>query len=154
MSGFFLCVSTLLAVLGGGCSTEAAKPHAETVRQPISGANSAGSSSAPAASIQITAGSPADTVRAFYTKLREKKFREAIFLTNLRPAIEGLTDAELKDFQVDFEAIANKIPAEVTINGEIVSGEKATVTASLPGEEGHRRGGSSTGSCRSTGRTP
>lgn len=135
MSGFFLCVSTLLAVLGGGCSTEAAKPHAETVRQPISGANSAGSSSAPAASIQITAGSPADTVRAFYTKLREKKFREAIFLTNLRPAIEGLTDAELKDFQVDFEAIANKIPAEVTINGEIVSGEKATVTASLPGED-------------------
>lgn len=130
MSNFFLCVSTLLAIFSGGCSTEAAKPQAEQAKTQVNTTNS----TAPASSIQIVAGSPADTVRAFYTKLREKKFREAIFLTNLRPAIEGLTDTELKEFQVDFEAIANKIPAEVTINGQIVSGEKATVTASLPGD--------------------
>lgn len=130
MSNFFLCVSTLLAIFSGGCSTEAAKPQAEQAKTQVNTTNS----TAPASSIQIVAGSPADTVKAFYTKLREKKFREAIFLTNLRPAIEGLTDTELKEFQVDFEAIANKIPAEVTINGQIVSGEKATVTASLPGD--------------------
>jgi len=87
------------------------------------------------ATIKIEQGSAADTVRAFYTKMREKKFREAIYLTNLRPAIEGLTDAELKDFDVDFEALAQQIPQEIEINGEIVTGDKATVTAKLPGED-------------------
>ena len=61
-------------------------------------------------------------MRVFYKDLREKKFREAIFLTNLRPAIEGLTDNELKEFQVDFEAVAKNVPAEVEINGEIIIG--------------------------------
>ena len=84
------------------------------------------------ATIQIDQGGPADTVRVFYKLLREKKFREAIFLTNLRPAIEGLTDSELKDFAVDFESIAGDVPAEIKINGEIISGDSATVTANLP----------------------
>jgi hypothetical protein len=88
--------------------------------------------------IEITPGSPADTVRAFYKNLRERKFREALYLTNLRPAIEGLTDAELKDFQVDFEAIAAIVPAEVEINGEIVTGDQATVTARLPGDDAEK----------------
>src|SRR5687768_527000 len=87
------------------------------------------------ATIDIKPNSPADTVRAFYTALREKRFREAIFLTNLRPAIEGLTDAELKEFQVDFEKISKLVPPAIEINGEIVSGEKATVTARLPTED-------------------
>ncbi len=82
--------------------------------------------------IEIKPNSPADTVRAFYTHLREKRFRQAIFLTNLRPAVEGLTDAELKEFQVDFESIAKYVPREIEINGEIISGNSATVTAKLP----------------------
>jgi hypothetical protein len=90
------------------------------------------------ASIPIDTGGPADTVRAFYKLLREKKFREAIFLTNLRPAIEGLTDSELKDFAVDFEAIAGNVPAEIKINGEIISGGSATVTANLPNDDGDK----------------
>jgi hypothetical protein len=85
--------------------------------------------------IEIKPNSPADTVRAFYTALREKRFREAIFLTNLRPAIEGLTDAELKEFQLDFEAIAKHVPPEIEINGEITSGDTAVVTAKLPNED-------------------
>jgi len=85
--------------------------------------------------IEIKPNSPADTVRAFYTALREKRFREAIFLTNLRPAIEGLTDAELKEFQLDFEAIAKHVPPQIEINGEIVSGDSAVVTAKLPNED-------------------
>lgn len=132
MSNFLLCLSTFLAVFCGGCSAETSK--AET-NKAAALSNSEVTTTAPPSSIQITAGSPADTVRAFYTKLRERKFREAIFLTNLRPAVEGLTDTELKEFQVDFERIASVIPAEVTINGEIISGEKATVTASLPGDD-------------------
>ncbi|HEX6124924.1 MAG TPA: hypothetical protein VFZ23_06070 [Pyrinomonadaceae bacterium] len=87
------------------------------------------------ATIEITPNSPADTVRAFYTALREKKFREAIFLTNLRPAIEGLTDVELKEFQLDFEAIARHVPKEIQINGEIVTGRTAVVTAKLPNDD-------------------
>lgn len=132
MPNFFLCITTSLVIICGGCSAEEYKASAANT----SGiANREVSSAAPASAIEIKPGSPADTVRAFYTKLREKKFREAIFLTNLRPAVEGLTDAELREFQVDFEVIASKVPAVLTINGEIVSGEKATVTASLPGDD-------------------
>ena len=124
-----------MVALTGGCAVEASKPDAAQAEKPAGISNSEVVTAAPLASIQVVAGSPADTVRAFYQKLREKKFREAIFLTNLRPAVEGLTDSELKEFQVDFERIASQIPADVKINGEIVSGNKATVTASLPAED-------------------
>ena len=124
-----------MVALTGGCAVEASKPDAAQAEKPAGISNSEVTTAAPPASIQVVAGSPADTVRAFYQKLREKKFREAIFLTNLRPAVEGLTDTELREFQVDFERIASQIPADVKINGEIVSGNKATVTASLPGED-------------------
>lgn len=82
--------------------------------------------------IKIEPNSPADTVRVFYKNLRERKFREAMFLTNLRPAIEGMTDAEMSDLKVDFEPLAAQVPAEIEINGEIISQDKATVTANLP----------------------
>jgi len=96
-------------------------------------ANTAVANSAPqGATIPIDANGPADTVRVFYKLLREKKFREAIFLTNLKPAIEGLTDNELKDFAVDLEAMSGEVPAEIKINGEIISGDSATVTANMP----------------------
>ncbi len=87
------------------------------------------------ATIQIDKSGPADTVRAFYQHLREKRFREAVFLTNLRPAVEGLTDSELKEFSLDFETIAGRIPTVLEINGEIISGDLATVTANLPAED-------------------
>jgi len=135
MTHLLLCLTVFLAAFSGGCSAEAAKSESAKSNQPSSLSNSEVSTVAPPAVIQVATGSPADTVRAFYQKLREKKFREAIFLTNLRPAVEGLTDTELKEFQVDFERIASQIPAQVTINGEIISGTKATVTASLPGED-------------------
>ena len=137
MTRFVLCFSVFLAALGGGCAAEASRtetPEANTASGNSSISNSQVSTTAPPSSIEVVAGSPADTVRAFYQKLREKKFREAIFLTNLRPAVEGLTDAELKEFQVDFERIARQIPAQVTINGEIVTGGRATVTVNMPGE--------------------
>lgn len=84
--------------------------------------------------IEIKPDSPADTVRIFYAKLKDGKTREAIYLTNLRPAIEGLTEAEIKEFSVDFEAVAKRIPAQIQINGEIIVGDEATVTANLPSE--------------------
>lgn len=113
------CSSSASESAGVGTSTNAAEPP-KTTR---------------GATIEIKPNSPADTVRAFYRHLREKRIREAIFLTNLRPAIEGLTDNELKEFEVDFEAIAKHVPSEIEINGEIVSGDSATVTAKLPTED-------------------
>jgi hypothetical protein len=101
--------------------------------------NLSGQNEVKGATIPIDAGGPADTVRAFYKLLRERRFREAIFLTNLRPAVEGLTDTELKDFAVDFEALAGQVPAEIEINGEIISGDSATVTANLPTEDGEKK---------------
>ncbi len=109
--------------LSQACSVEASKPAAGN------------ESISTGSTIQIAPNSPADTVRVFYKNLREKRFREAIYLTNLRPAIEGLTDAELKEFQVDFETVATQIPQEIQINGEIITGDQATVTAKLPDEE-------------------
>src|SRR5947199_2157003 len=128
-----LLLPTLLAVVfAAGCSVEATKATAAEFKK---AARSEALSTTKGATITIEPNSPADTVRAFYKLLREKKFREAIFLTNLRPAIEGLTDAELKEFDVDFESIAGLVPAEIEINGEIVTGEKASVTAKLPADD-------------------
>ncbi len=128
-SGLFVCFSLILSTFLGGCSVAAPTTVAETKVANASAVAPKG------ATIAIEPNSPADTVRVFYRNLRERRFREAIFLTNLRPAIEGLSDKELKDFQVDFEAVAKNVPAEIEINGEIVSGDSATVTAKLPGED-------------------
>lgn len=134
---FQLKTILLLTVLWGGCAVEAAKNRAdETIGKTAVAAKSGESENISAgARITIAPDSPADTVRVFYKNLREKRFRDALFLTNLRPAIEGLTDTELKELQVDFEPIARQVPTEIEINGEIVSGEKATVTAKLPDNE-------------------
>ncbi len=122
----------LLALLMAACTADTAKAD-ETA---VNAEKTAVEPAVPAGSaIKIEPNSPADTVRAFYNGLREKRYREAIFLTNLRPAIEGLTDAELKEFAIDLERIGSTVPANVVINGEIISGDRATVTVQLPGEE-------------------
>ncbi len=134
---FALLITISLSYISG-CAVEAAKniesekPSVKTTDKVKSNETeniSAGSK------IEFEANSPADTVRVFYKNLREKRFREALFLTNLRPAIEGLTEAELKEMQVNFEDLAAQVPAQVEINGEIIAGEKATVTANLPDNE-------------------
>lgn len=125
---FFLLI-IFSVLLAGGCAVEAAK---SVDKKPAAAPENAAESPGAKNKITIQPNSPADTVRVFYKDLREGKVREALFLTNLRPAIENLTDAELKDLQVDFAGIARQIPADVEINGEIISGAEATVTAKLP----------------------
>lgn len=137
---FLLLTGLVFSSLVAACSV------AESKRTSIPGANvsanaapGANVNAAPqGATIEIEPNGPADTVRAFYRLLREKKFREAMFLTNLRPAIESLTDAELSDFSLDFAEIAGQVPAEIQINGEIVTGDIATVTAILPNSDGDK----------------
>lgn len=115
----YLFTAILLVSLIGGCTVEAAKQQ---------NPNADGQT----AKISIAPSSPAETVRVFYKYLREQRFREAMFMTNLRPAIEDLTETDLKDLQIDFAPLAGQIPADVLINGEIISGQTATVTAKLP----------------------
>lgn len=129
--GLLTCLFLLSLIFITGCSTAVSRTNAA----PAEVAPEMTSTEHRGATIEIKPNSPADTVRAFYAALRERKFRQAIFLTNLRPAIEGLTDAELAEFSLDFEAIAKYVPKEIQINGEIISGDSATVTAKLPTED-------------------
>ncbi|MFL6467947.1 MAG: hypothetical protein ACJ72Z_08315 [Pyrinomonadaceae bacterium] len=133
-SGFLYSFVFVLCWAFLGCSVEAKKAEvpADSKEQ---ASKTETSSATKGATIEIAQGSPSETVRAFYAKLRERKIREAIFLTNLRPAIEGLTDDELKEYAVDFDAVARVVPADIEINGEIVSGDTATVTAKLPDDD-------------------
>ncbi len=130
----FLAIS-----LTGGCAVEAAKEKKSVeagnpkTEMPITAKESENQPSKTL--IKIEANSPADTVRTFYKNLRERKFREAMFLTNLRPAVEGLTDTEMQELNVDFEPLAAQVPGDIAINGEIVSVDNATVTAKLPDNE-------------------
>ena len=122
-----------LSIFIGGCAVEAAKNEAPN--QPKTDElYSVKAENTPASDgkISVEENSPAGTLRAFYKNLRENRFREAIFMTNLRPAIEGLTDAEIKDLQVDFSTLAEVIPGEIQISGEIITNDKATVMAKLP----------------------
>jgi hypothetical protein len=137
----FLAV-VLAAITFGGCAVEAAKNESgdqvssvKNDQSPTAVKINNAEKKTKGATIEIEPNSPADTVRVFYKNLREKKYREALFLTNLRPAIEGLTDAELQDLHVDFEPIAQGVPSDVEINGEIITGSYATVTARLPDNE-------------------
>ncbi|MBS1795156.1 MAG: hypothetical protein JSS81_14955 [Acidobacteria bacterium] len=138
----YLFLSAILSFLMiGGCAVQAAKtdaaeqPAAKSTDPAMKIAAPNAAKTTRGATIEIEQNSPADTVRVFYKDLRENRFRDAMFLTNLRPAIEGLTDTELQDLQLDLAPIAQQIPAEIEINGEIISGSYATVTAKLPDNE-------------------
>lgn len=83
-------------------------------------------------SVQTQAGrSPSDTVREFYKALREKRFRDAFVMSIYKSAVEGLKPQELEDFRPDFEklaaAITERMPANVEVSGETISGNLATV---------------------------
>ena len=72
-------------------------------------------------------GSPSQVVRAYYTALKESRFRDAMLMSVLRPAVEALDAEELKEFQTDFARLAATVPADFEITGEQLSGEEATV---------------------------
>lgn len=128
----------LLFALVSGCTVAAKtedKPTVEKTEKSTSATQSETKNSPKASRIQFAQNSPADIIRQFYKNLREKRFREAMMMTNLRPAIEGLTDVEMQDLNSDFEPLAAQVPAEIEINGEIVTNNLATVTAKMPDED-------------------
>jgi hypothetical protein len=86
-------------------------------------------------SIVVTPKSPAASVRTFYKALREKRFYDAMIMTNIKDAVEGLSPEEIEDLRPYFEQIASEIPEEVEINGEQMVGTRASVFAKLPDED-------------------
>lgn len=122
-----LLAVVILSGIFAGCAAKASERAAAPAADPAKVTDASNG-----ATIDIETGGPADTVRVFYKRLRDRDIRAAMYMTNMRPAIEGLTDAELKEFSVDFEKLAVQVPADLKINGEIVSGDRATVTIELP----------------------
>jgi DNA primase large subunit len=127
-SGLLIVVAAFV-VFGASCSSAEQRASA-TAQGPRAAASKT------KAAIEIEPNGPADVVRTFYNNLREKRVREAILLTDLRPAVDGLTEAELQEFAVDFANLGASIPKDIEINGEIVTGDAAVVTAGLPDDEG------------------
>lgn len=133
---FLVVFAIFVASCGSASSADSSAASATTDANPFSAPDPAAAPAMPAGpSIEIKANSPADTVKVFYERLRANKFIDALKLTNLRPAVEGLTPDEVKDLGVDFSEIAASIPPQMPINGEIVSGDEATVTMKMPNEK-------------------
>lgn len=76
------------------------------------------------------AATPSDAVRQFYKALGEKRFRDALMATALRPAIEGLSAAEFEELRPDFEGMATDAD-KVQLSGEQISGDRASVFVKL-----------------------
>ncbi len=87
--------------------------------------------------------SPTETMREFYSLLRQKKFREAFGLSIYRPAIEGLSTQEYEELRPDFErmaaAVNEKMPQKIDISGEQISGDAATVFVKVLDADGKEK---------------
>ncbi|HEU4765838.1 MAG TPA: hypothetical protein VFS77_00650 [Pyrinomonadaceae bacterium] len=92
---------------------------------------------------QNTPRTPTETTRAFYTMMREKKYREAFAMSIYQPAMEGLSAQEFEDLRPDFDkmalAIAEKLPATIDVHGEQVSGDAATVFVKVLDADGKEK---------------
>ena len=86
---------------------------------------------------------PTETTRAFYTMMREKKYREAFAMSIYQPAMEGLSAQEMEELRPDFDkmaqAIAEKLPANIDVSGEQISGDLATVFVKVIDAEGKEK---------------
>jgi hypothetical protein len=86
---------------------------------------------------------PTETTRAFYTMMRERKYREAFAMSIYQPAMEGLSAQEFEELRPDFDkmaqAIAEKLPANIDVSGEQISGDLATVFVKVMDADGKEK---------------
>jgi hypothetical protein len=86
---------------------------------------------------------PTETTRAFYAMMREKKYREAFAMSIYQPALEGLSAQELEELRPDFDkmalAISEKLPANIDVSGEQISGDLATVFVKVLDADGKEK---------------
>lgn len=90
-------------------------------------AQAAAAAAAQAQTPAAAASTPSDAVRAYYAALREGRIRDAMMMSMLRPAIEGMSDAELEEFKSDFARVAAAAQADFQLTGEQVGTDEATV---------------------------
>lgn len=80
----------------------------------------------PNSAAQINPSSPSGVVQSFYKAVLERRFRDALMMTNWRGAVESLTAEEMKEFDSDLEPLADQANG-VAATGEQISGALATV---------------------------
>lgn len=140
---FFVSKSLFLLILAAGitaCSSASADQTsglAPEITQAVPAApkENAATGVVILSKINIQSGSPSETVRNFYKAIREKRFIDAMMMTNLKAGVENLSLEEAKDLAPDFEAMAPMVPTDLVITGEQISGNKASVFLKLPNED-------------------
>lgn len=76
--------------------------------------------------------SPSQVVKKFYQHLRARHYAEGLRLSVYSPAIEGLSEEEMRDLEPEFARIIANLPAEIEPHGEQISGDEATVFVKSP----------------------
>ncbi|HEX8500271.1 MAG TPA: hypothetical protein VF659_06745 [Pyrinomonadaceae bacterium] len=112
---YTLALCLLAAASAQARPNQQAKPHQQA--QPV----------APQAAAAAQPSTPTDVARAFYTALREGRFRDALLMSVYRPAVEGLSAEDIEDLRVDFARLAATVPKDFDFTGEQLSGDEATV---------------------------
>jgi hypothetical protein len=90
---------------------------------------------APAAIAQKKSGSPTETVILFYRELKQKRYIEGFRHSIYRGAVEGLSEADLKELEPDFAQTFSAIPDKIEAQGEQITGDSAVVTLKFDGIE-------------------
>lgn len=76
--------------------------------------------------------SPSQVVKKFYQHLRARHYAEALRLSVYSPAIEGLSEEEMRNLEPEFARIIADLPTEIETHGEQISGAEATVFVKSP----------------------
>lgn len=87
--------------------------------------------------------SPTEAVREFYKAMREKRFRDAFAISIYKSAFDSLSKQEYEDLLPDFEkmavAVTEKIPENLELTGEQISGDSATVFLTMLDADGKKK---------------
>jgi hypothetical protein len=127
--------SVALILVSTNCASPQTKPQ-QTSSQPTA-THAQTPATAPPKSAQDR--TPSDTVRAFYTALRERRVRDAFQMSIYKPAIDALTPEEFEELRPEFEKLGEAVPPQIGIYGEQISGERATVFALISTEPGAKQ---------------
>jgi hypothetical protein len=126
-----LACSTLLVLVFTDCAAPQTKTQANSQPAPTPRA-----AQTPQPATSARPQTPTETVRAFYAALRERRLRDAFALSIYRPAVDPLSAEEFEELRPEFEKLGEAVPEKIEINGEQISGDRATVFARVSDEPG------------------
>jgi hypothetical protein len=129
-----LACSALLVIAFTSCAspqTKTQQPGAQPAPAPR-----AAQTPQPSTNASARPQTPTETVRAFYAALRERRLRDAFALSIYKAAVDPLSAEEFEELRPEFEKLGEAVPEKIEINGEQISGERATVFARVSAEAG------------------